>query len=56
MTFWDDQDPDLDDGAFHKVEGETDVTNRSASMIATCSWHKFAQLPTLSGWLVLEAS
>ena len=29
---WDDQDLDLDDGALNKVEGETDVTNRSASI------------------------
>ena len=31
------EDPDLDNGASNKVEGETDVTNRSASMIATGS-------------------
>ena len=37
MRFWDSQDPDLDNGASNKVEGGTDVTNRSALMVATGS-------------------
>ena len=34
VRFWNCQDPDLDNGASNKVEGETDVTNRSGLMVA----------------------